>query len=139
MQRVGLRSWVAKRNILQYDFAASHIGQAKQTIDDNARFFERSEDVPNYAITMGVGTILEARKIMLLANGQAKAEAIANAAQVGRDLADDLFPFPGAVTVALSHRGCAALPPGRPGAATAIHRILLPGNLVAPILEPVSL
>ena len=35
---------------------------AKQTIDDNARFFNRSEDVPIYAITMGVGTILEARR-----------------------------------------------------------------------------
>ncbi len=52
---------------------------AKQTIDDNARFFDRSEDVPIYAITMGVGTILEARKILLLANGEQKAAAIAAA------------------------------------------------------------
>lgn len=52
---------------------------AKQTIQDNARFFERPEDVPIYAITMGVGTILEARKIILLANGQKKAEAVAAA------------------------------------------------------------
>ncbi len=52
---------------------------AKQTIDDNARFFEKSEDVPIYAITMGVGTILEARKLMLLASGKSKAEAIAAA------------------------------------------------------------
>ncbi len=39
----------------------------------------KPEDVPIYAITMGVGTILEARKIMLLANGESKAEAIAGA------------------------------------------------------------
>ena len=52
---------------------------AKSTIDDNARFFDRSEDVPTYAITMGVGTILEAHRIMLLANGQSKAEAVAGA------------------------------------------------------------
>ncbi len=51
----------------------------RQTIEDNARFFDRPEDVPVYAITMGVGTILEARKIMLLANGENKAEAIAAA------------------------------------------------------------
>jgi len=51
---------------------------AKQTIDDNARFFDSSEDVPVYAITMGVGTILEAKKILLLANGEHKAEAVAN-------------------------------------------------------------
>jgi glucosamine-6-phosphate deaminase len=50
---------------------------SKQTIDDNARFFEDRDEVPIYAITMGVGTILEARKIVLLASGKGKAEAIA--------------------------------------------------------------
>ena len=35
---------------------------ARQTIEDNARFFDRIEDVPAYAITMGVGTILEGRQ-----------------------------------------------------------------------------
>jgi glucosamine-6-phosphate deaminase len=52
---------------------------AKPTIDDNARFFERREDVPIYAITMGVGTIMEARKIVMLANGAKKAAALAAA------------------------------------------------------------
>lgn len=52
---------------------------AKQTIDDNSRFFDKPEDVPIYAITMGVGTILEARQIVLVANGDKKAEAVANA------------------------------------------------------------
>ena len=52
---------------------------AKQTIDDNARFFDRPEDVPIYAITMGVGTILEARQILMLANGAKKADAVAAA------------------------------------------------------------
>jgi glucosamine-6-phosphate deaminase len=52
---------------------------ARQTIEDNARFFERAEDVPIYAITMGVGTILEARRIILLASGKSKAPAIAGA------------------------------------------------------------
>ncbi len=52
---------------------------AKQTIEDNARFFGKSEEVPIYAITMGVGTILEARRIILLANGRNKAAAIAGA------------------------------------------------------------
>lgn len=51
----------------------------KQTIEDNARFFDNPDDVPIYAITMGVGTILEARKIILLANGEHKAEAVAAA------------------------------------------------------------
>ena len=50
-----------------------------QTIEDNARFFESSDAVPVYSITMGVGTILEAQKIILLANGAGKAEAVAAA------------------------------------------------------------
>jgi len=50
---------------------------AEPTINDNARFFERKEDVPVYAVTMGVGTILEARKLILLANGVGKALAVA--------------------------------------------------------------
>ncbi|OHB71463.1 MAG: glucosamine-6-phosphate deaminase [Planctomycetes bacterium RBG_13_63_9] len=52
---------------------------AKQTIDDNARFFDSPEEVPVYAITMGVGTILEAKRIILLANGKQKADAVAAA------------------------------------------------------------
>ena len=52
---------------------------AKQTIDDNARFFSRPEDVPVYAITMGVGTILEAEICLLVANGKGKADAVAAA------------------------------------------------------------
>jgi len=54
---------------------------SKQTIDDNARFFERREDVPVYAITMGVGTILDARKLILIGSGKAKAKAIAQAVE----------------------------------------------------------
>jgi len=54
---------------------------ARQTIEDNARFFEKPEDVPVYAITMGVGTILESRKLLLLANGKNKADAVAAAVE----------------------------------------------------------
>ncbi len=49
---------------------------ARQTIDDNARFFANREDVPVYAITMGVGTIMETGQCILLANGKNKAPAI---------------------------------------------------------------
>lgn len=51
----------------------------KQTIDDNARFFDHHEEVPRFAITMGVGTILEAKEILLLANGAKKAAIVAEA------------------------------------------------------------
>ena len=52
---------------------------ARQTIEDNARFFDKVEDVPIYAITMGVGTILESRQAILVANGKGKADAVAQA------------------------------------------------------------
>ena len=50
-----------------------------ETRRDNARFFESEADVPMYAITMGVGTIMEARKIVLLAFGENKTDAVAGA------------------------------------------------------------
>ncbi|MBK8946530.1 MAG: glucosamine-6-phosphate deaminase [Ignavibacteriae bacterium] len=46
------------------------------TRDDNRRFFEKGEDVPKYAITMGVGTIMDAKELLLVASGESKAEAI---------------------------------------------------------------
>ena len=48
----------------------------KQTIEDNSRFFEPGEFQPTLAITMGIQTILDARRIVLLAHGENKAEAI---------------------------------------------------------------
>ena len=51
----------------------------ESTIKDNSRFFEKEEDVPRFAITMGVQTIFEAKKILLLASGENKAEAVAKA------------------------------------------------------------
>ena len=52
---------------------------APQTRADNARFFARAEDVPLHCVTQGLGTIREARQILLVAHGEAKASAIARA------------------------------------------------------------
>jgi glucosamine-6-phosphate deaminase len=49
---------------------------ASETIQDNARFFGSPDKVPRLAVTMGVGTILEARRCLLVAFGPAKADAI---------------------------------------------------------------
>lgn len=49
----------------------------EDTIRANARFFESEADVPRHALTMGIGTILNARRILLIATGAAKAKAIA--------------------------------------------------------------
>ena len=48
----------------------------EQTRHDNARFFESPEQVPMIAITMGIGTILDSKRIFLIATGAAKAQAI---------------------------------------------------------------
>ena len=48
----------------------------QNTVRDNARFFERGEEVPRFAITMGIGTIMEARKLLLVASGEGKAGAL---------------------------------------------------------------
>jgi len=53
----------------------------QQTRSDNARFFGSGEDVPFHVVTMGIGTIMEARVTLLMAFGENKAEAIANAVE----------------------------------------------------------
>lgn len=47
-----------------------------ETIRDNARFFSADEFQPHLSITMGIGTILDSRRVILLATGESKAEAI---------------------------------------------------------------
>jgi glucosamine-6-phosphate deaminase len=53
----------------------------KQTREDNARFFDTPDEVPHHVITQGIGTILDARHLVLLATGEAKAEAVALAVE----------------------------------------------------------
>ena len=49
---------------------------SEQTVEDNARFFEEQEEIPSKAITLGMNLILNSKKIILLADGASKAEAI---------------------------------------------------------------
>ena len=51
----------------------------KQTIEDNSRFFEKEENVPKFALTMGIGSIMDTGKALLFANGEKKADVIAAA------------------------------------------------------------
>ncbi|MDO8730836.1 MAG: glucosamine-6-phosphate deaminase, partial [Candidatus Omnitrophota bacterium] len=48
----------------------------EKTRQDNTRFFRNMNEVPKYAITMGIGTIMDARQLIMLANGAGKADAI---------------------------------------------------------------
>lgn len=52
---------------------------AESTIDANARFFASRDDVPKQAISMGIGAIMGAKKVLLAASGEEKADAILGA------------------------------------------------------------
>ncbi|MEJ7635284.1 glucosamine-6-phosphate deaminase [Aeromicrobium sp.] len=53
----------------------------RQTREDNARFFDSVDDVPHHVVTQGLGTILEAGHLVLIATGETKARAVAAAAE----------------------------------------------------------
>ncbi|MDQ2697660.1 MAG: 6-phosphogluconolactonase, partial [Actinomycetota bacterium] len=53
----------------------------EQTRLDNARFFDSVDDVPMHCVTQGLGTILDARHLVLLAFGESKAAAVAGAVE----------------------------------------------------------
>ncbi|MBE3639634.1 glucosamine-6-phosphate deaminase [Mangrovicoccus algicola] len=50
---------------------------ARKTVEDNRRFFGPGEPVPRHALTMGIGTVMDAAEVVLLATGAAKAQAVA--------------------------------------------------------------
>jgi glucosamine-6-phosphate deaminase len=52
-----------------------------QTREDNARFFGSPDEVPTHVLTQGLGTILQARHLLLIATGEAKADATAAAVE----------------------------------------------------------
>ncbi|HEX7349890.1 glucosamine-6-phosphate deaminase [Brachybacterium sp.] len=52
------------------------VGLTRSTIEDNARYFSSAQEVPLRALSQGLGTILEARRIVLTASGEGKAEAV---------------------------------------------------------------
>ncbi len=60
----------------ELNVGTSIVNLTESTIKANSRFFDSIDQVPKKAITMGVGTILKAKKILLLANGKSKHEAI---------------------------------------------------------------
>ena len=58
----------------------THLVELTQsTIEANARFFASADDVPKQALTMGIGTIMRARKILVVASGADKAGAVYSA------------------------------------------------------------
>ena len=57
--------------------STTHIVELEEgTRRDNARFFSSLDEVPKYAITMGIKNIMNAKKILVVANGENKAKAV---------------------------------------------------------------
>ena len=60
----------------EFPVATHLVDLTQSTIDANARFFASANDVPRQALTMGVGTIMRARSILVMVSGADKAEAV---------------------------------------------------------------
>lgn len=90
---------------------------AQQTLDDNYEsFFKKSgisrEKMPHLAITMGIGTILEARSLLMIANGKRKARVVAQAIEgpvTSQVTASALQLFSGEATVVLDREAASEL------------------------------
>ncbi|KRL67620.1 glucosamine-6-phosphate deaminase [Companilactobacillus versmoldensis] len=59
-----------------FDSETRKVPLTESTIEANARFFDNENDVPKFAYSMGIGSILKSKKIILMAFGSAKADAI---------------------------------------------------------------
>lgn len=74
---IGSNGHIAFNEPNDYLTAGSHLTNlAESTINANSRFFNSIDEVPKTAITMGLGQIMKSKKILLLATGENKAEAI---------------------------------------------------------------
>ena len=62
-----------------FDRMTHCVDLTESTIEANKRFFASADDVPRQAVSMGIGTIMKAKKILLIASGEDKADAVAKA------------------------------------------------------------
>ena len=60
----------------QFVKGTNKVSLTQSTIEANSRFFERKEDVPTHAYTMGIGSIMTARRVLLVTYGKKKAKAV---------------------------------------------------------------
>ena len=60
----------------KFTYGTNFVKLTESTINANARFFESRDMVPTHAISMGIGGIMRAKKIILVANGKGKAEIL---------------------------------------------------------------
>ena len=63
----------------EFDKVTHCVDLQESTIEANKRFFASADDVPRQAYTMGIGTIMAARKIVVVVSGEDKAEIVKKA------------------------------------------------------------
>ena len=98
---------------VKFEATTHRVKLDEETIQANARFFTDAEEVPRYAISMGIKTIMLARKVILLANGRNKAEAVYKAVcgSVSPAAPASILQLHRDVTVIVDQEAAAKLPP----------------------------
>lgn len=97
-----------------FDSRTRVVPLAERTRQDNARFFGSAQEVPTECITQGIGTILRARQLLLIAHGDHKAEAVRQALEgpVGEQFPASVIQRHPNVTVVLDRAAAALLGAG---------------------------
>ena len=62
----------------KFDSRTDIVDLAQETLEANARHFDSVDEIPTQAITMGIGSIMEGKEIILLVSGESKADALAS-------------------------------------------------------------
>ena len=95
-----------------FDSRTRHVKLTDATIEQNQGLFPKPEDMPRYAFTMGIGTIMDAKKIVLVATGKAKTEilAAALAGEVTTDVPASVLQNHADVIVVADSEAAAGLP-----------------------------
>jgi len=86
---------------------------SERTLQENARLFPDPKEAPQFALTMGIQTILEAKKIILLATGASKANAVYESLHQEPHVrlpASFLQNFPGECFYVLDRPACSEMP-----------------------------
>lgn len=90
----------------------NHVMLTESTIQANSRLFNSVDEVPREAYTMGVGTIMRARRVLVVANGAGKADIVARAffGPVRPDVPASILQFHPDVTVIVDAEAAARCP-----------------------------
>lgn len=103
-----------------FDAKTAVVSLSEATRRDNARFFHSVEEVPLQAITQGIGTILQAKQILLIAQGAHKSRPVRDALEgpVTTEVPASALQLHGDVSAVLDLEAASRLSPGHPPALT---------------------